>query len=806
MATGGTGGMKYTIQMDIQANTKAVGSLTQSVDTLAKSLANLQKQGDNAGKGMAGGLASANAQGYFLASTLERAGRQSLFFAKAFASATVGSFTTLLHEAANLEQFIIRLQSTQGTTKKDALDIFNYTIKATTHLPITEAQLVRIATTFKQRGMDIREAFHGKTYEDIIKSGHAVEGLAQSMGNAGKEGVGLLDLFSDLATTQGQLATEDIGKFVREFSEFMATGQTRFLRTRLDPALLHELNSTKANAGKAMDVIYEYLAKRNALGVSRLSMQTFSGVTTNFKGLPQRIANAVFQPGLAEGMARKFSLALAKAFETINEYFDESTEKGKRFLPELRKIFDFIGGVGISVINGLTKAFERMANFMINNPGLGKFLTMVGSILAGLLALRGVMFLFRASLITIALAGKLVAGVTAALNISTGLLALKYAGLIAIGGIFFAMFRKVGMVISAVHEAMTSFNPNTGIWTIARKTYDELQKGGLMGLFEKLLEVGLKLKLMFEDKLSMEKAFPTLAAVRNFLRDLGDAFVHVVDVMLGVRPAANVSKGGMAAVGTSAGNLSVAIQRVSEVGSELAKTMSKEIPTGVADAIDWFATLIEFSDKVIRYALNPLLFALSGVASAVALVAASIAVMLGRGELADKMTEFAVDAAKSAGKAFTWYNPERDEDTGELNVVKSLRGRATALRAGLPTATGPERGIFPEVASATLATTYVDPATGQSVRVPYAGISERAGVSYDRSQFPATFAGGFDPLSTFPALQQAASSQKVTVNSNVFLDGRQIAAVTNNQAIVERDRRGDTLAGNMTPMSSLVTP
>jgi phage tail tape-measure protein len=333
MATGGTGGMKYQLQLSVQANTQAVDALTKSVDSLSKSLIALQNQGNKTANSLSGGLASANAQGYFLAATLERAGRQSLFFAKAFATATVGSFTTLLHEAANLEQFIIRLQATQGTTKKDALDIFNYTIKATTHLPITEAQLVRIATTFKQRGMDIRDAFGGKTYEDVIKSGHAVEGLANTMGKAGKEGVGLLDLFSDLATTQGQLATEDIGKFVREFSEFMATGQTRFLRTRLDPALLHELNNTKANSGKAMEVIYEYLAKRNAIGVSRLSMQTFSGVVTNFKGLPQRIANAVFQPGMEDGLARKFSLALSEAFETINEYFDETAEKGKRFLP-----------------------------------------------------------------------------------------------------------------------------------------------------------------------------------------------------------------------------------------------------------------------------------------------------------------------------------------------------------------------------------------------------------------------------------------------------------------------------------------
>lgn len=795
-AGGGTGGMRYTIQMDIQANTKAVESLTQSVDTLAKSLANLQKQGDNAGKSMAGGLASANAQGYFLASTLERAGRQSLFFAKAFASATVGSFTTLLHEAANLEQFIIRLQSTQGTTKKDALDIFNYTIKATTHLPITEAQLVRIATTFKQRGMDIREAFHGKTYEDIIKSGHAVEGLAGSMANAGKEGVGLLDLFSDLATTQGQLATEDIGKFVREFSEFMATGQTRFLRTRLDPALLHELNSTKANAGKAMDVIYEYLAKRNAIGVSRLSMQTFSGVITNFKGLPQRIANAVFQPGLAEGMARKFSLALAKAFETINEYFDESTEKGKRFLPELRKIFDFIGGVGIAAVNGLTKAFERMANFMIENPGLGKFLTMISSILAGLLALRGVMFLFRASLITIALAGKLVAGVTAALNISTGLLALKYAGIIAIGGVLFAMFRRVGTVISAVHEAMTNFDPKTGIWTISRKTYEELQKGGLMGLFEKMLELGMKLRALFEGKLSLEQAFPAIAALRNFLWTLGEAFVHVVDVLFGVKPAANVANNGLAASATNAKDLSVAIERAADVGTQMAKVFAEDVPEAVASTIEGFANLIDIVDKVLRVLIP--------VGTIAASVGAALAFSSGNFIMGAKLAGLA--AGGFTAMYAQYEGVDRDTDNN-MTFVSRLRTRAAEIRARRDAnIAGGERGRFVPYDEMTVAQTYTDPQTGQTVRVPVAGaVRDAAGegiASYDRSMSPMSFDPRADPLAQFPHL---ARQTKVVSNVTVNIDGKQVTAVSKVQNEIDADRSGDTLAGGMSPMAQMST-
>jgi hypothetical protein len=428
---------------------------------------------------------------------------------------------------------------------------------------------------------------------------------------------------------------------------------------------------------------------------------------------------------------------------------------------------------------------------------------MVGSLIAGLLALKGVLFLARASLITIALAAKLVAGVTAMLNISTGLLALKYAGLIAVGGVLFAMFRKVGMVLSAVHEALSSYDPKTGLWTIARKTYDELQKSGLMGLFEKLLETTMKLKLMFEGKLSLEKAFPSLFSLRKFLIALGDAFVYVVDAMLGIMPAANRTNDGFSTAGSNAPNLSVAIGRVGDAADKLAQKLHKELPDAIATTLEFFADVITFGDYVVRYALNPLIFAASGAASAFMFLGAAMAAVAQQGDLADKLGGMGMDLAKKASNAFTWYNPERGED-GTLASVTTLRKRAAELRAFGMSDVAEERGRFPAIDETTGLSTYT--ANGRTVRAPiYGEVGDREGVgaSWMNPTNQSTMPGGSAATYNQPWFK---SLEKMKINNNITvnLDGKQVASAVSAKKEVEADRSGDTVGGP-TPMNNLMT-
>lgn len=679
----GNNQVQVGINIQVQANAQDLDKLIRGLNKSLGILNDIQKQGDRSMGGLSKGLASASAQGYYLGATLERAGHQSLAFAKAFGAATFGSFATLMHEASNLEQFIIRLQSTQGTTKKDALDIFNTTIKATANLPITEAQLVRIATTFKQRGMDIRENFRGQTYQDILKSGHAVEGLADGLADANKQGYGLLDIFSDLATTQGQLGTEDIGKFVREFSEFMATGQTRFLRTRLDPALLHELNNTKANAGKAIDVIYEYLAKRNAVGVSRLSMQTFSGIITNFKGLPQRIANAVFQPGVSEGLAAKFARELGKAFQIINLYFDEATEQGKRFLPELRKVFEFIGTIAIGAVRGLTKAFTALADFMTKNPAFAQFAAMAGMVVSGIMALKGVFFLFQGSLATIASATSLVTGLTAMLNVQTAIAVVKYGALAAVGTIIFAMFRKMATVISAVVEALQSYDPSTGLFTISDDLYGQLYESGLLGLFEKLFEFVIKIKKIFEEGLDIDKAFPVLGQLKRFLESLADGFNVFIDLLLTADSDLGKVKDSMGLTGSTADTLTFKIGKAAEKGAVFVETVGKMLPNALAEAVLGFANLIEMVDNTIQNVLRG--------AAAMYAIGAAIAAFNGNFIVAAKLGA----QAAASYYALDQYQKLGDRDAeGNLTIVQKMRDRADLIVQRGLTASAPERGPF----------------------------------------------------------------------------------------------------------------
>ena len=774
---GGTGGMRFQLVLDTVANSAGVDKLISQFKKLEDKLKSFQSGWGNAVKNYEKNFASAQAQGYYVAATLERAGQKSLWFSKVFTAATVGSFTTLMHEAANLEQYIIRLQSTQGTTKKDALDIFNTTLRATTHLPVTEEQLVRVATTFKQRGMDIREAFGGKTYQDVIKSGHAVEGLADSMTTIGKQGVGLLDIFSDLATTQGQLGSEDIGKFVREFSEFMATGQTRFLRTRLDPALLHELNMTKGNSAKAMQTIYEYLEKRNAIGVSRLAMQTFSGVMTNFKGLPQRIANAVFQPGIATGLARKFALSLSAAFEKINEYFDETTEKGQKFLAELRRVFEFIGTVAIAAVNGLTKAFTMFADFMSNNPAFGVFLTMVMGILSGLLALKGVFFLLRGSMLTFALAAKAMSAIAGVLNLSMALMAGKFLLVTAVGGLLFAMFRKVAMVIGAVFEAMQSYDPETGLAKIGTKTYDDLQQSGLIDLFKGFLGIVVKISNLFSSKLSLEEAFPTLAKVKHFVDDLTSAFTHLISQVFGIRPSADDAENSLDGFENSADTTAVKIREAADAAGKVANVLARDIPAGVAFAMESLGYFIVVIDLTIR-----------GILRLIQVLAGGMALL---GAFTGNMVMVGAGVAGFAGAAYLdskytdSINREEASGLGLPQAAMDLITRSEDIQAGRREhddySTSGKK--YPKSSDLAKTDTVYDPARGTLFSVPTHGVRMQDGV----------------PIASFVNNDKYFQSQNaagipiksnVKVQNNVYLDGKQIMSSIQERAASERARAG----------------
>lgn len=774
----GNNQVQVGINIQVQADAKDLDRLIRGLNKSLGILNDIQKQGDRSMGGLSKGLASASAQGYYLGATLERAGHQSLAFAKAFGAATFGSFATLMHEASNLEQFIIRLQSTQGTTKRDALDIFNTTIKATANLPITEAQLVRIATTFKQRGMDIRENFRGQTYQDILKSGHAIEGLADGLADASKQGYGLLDIFSDLATTQGQLGTEDIGKFVREFSEFMATGQTRFLRTRLDPALLHELNNTKANAGKAIDVIYEYLAKRNAVGVSRLSMQTFSGIITNFKGLPQRIANAVFQPGVSEGLAAKFARELGKAFQVINLYFDEATEQGKRFLPELRKVFEFIGTIAIGAVRGLTKAFTALADFMTRNPAFAQFAAMAGMVVSGIMALKGVFFLFQGSLATIASAAGLVSGMMSMLNLQTIIGVAKFGAMAAIGTIVFAMFRKMATVISAVVEALESYDPTTGLFSISDDLYGQLQESGLLGLFEKLFEFVIKIKKVFEEGLDIEKAFPVLGQLGKFLRSLADGFNVLIDLLLTSEKDLYKVKDGMGLTGSTADTLTFKIGKAAEKGAQFVETVGKMLPNALAEAVLGFANLIQMVDHTIQNVLRG--------AAAMYAIGAAIAAFNGNFLVAAKLGA----QAAAAYVALDQYQKlgQRD-DKGELSILQTMRERADLIVQRGLTTTAPERGGFAKLDELSTYEFITDPATGETMARRMGGAPASAG------------GGGYTAYNQdYSTLQ--SRSKPLELNQNVVLniDGKALAKYISSQKIKDADRAGGT--GVSSPMST----
>jgi hypothetical protein len=332
------------------------------------------------------------------------------------------------------------------------------------------------------------------------------------------------------------------------------------------------------------------------------------------------------------------------------------------------------------------------------------------------------------------------------------------------------------------------------LWTIARKTYDELQQGGLMGLFEKLLEFGMKIKLLFENKLSLEQAFPAIASLKNFLWTLGEAFVHVVDVVLGVKPATDVANDGMSASAGNAKDLSVAIQKAADVGAQVATVMAKDIPLAIADAVDGFASFINFIDNAAS-ALLYLGTVMAGVASIMAFSVGDV-----------------VHGAALAGVAVTGLAAayginevgDRDPVTRNLKMVGSMHERAAAIRgranAGIA---GEERGKFVPSDEMTVFTAYT--ADGQTHRVPMAGaVRDQSGeglASYARA--PGSYMAGSDPLAGMPYLK-ALEKTKVTSNVTVNIDGKRVATAVSAKAEVASDRAGDTGVGGMTPMNSVM--
>ena len=407
-----------------------------------------------------------------------------------------GVFGTLIEKAGHFEQMLFRIQSA-GKTGAEAQKIMKDSIKFTSTLPLTESDVVRTMTTLTTAHIDGLKQLDG-TYAQLAERGKTLKDLPKAIGldRMAKEGPNAVSVIADMLAATENLGTAYQGMAIHEYMLFIETGLASSMKAfaQLKPEF-RELRKNAKTAEERLKGMMDILAKHGALGVSQAAMHSLGGVMSNFKGLIDKVTVAIMEPGKEGGVMDRLVTGFQKLYGTVNQFFDEETPKGKKFLHTMHELFGSLGESISWVIDKIAAAIQTIGDFATANPEVVKFAAYMSIAVAITLIAVGVFFTVVAALFAFAVAAAAAVVALAALPIIIGLV----VGLLSVmtGAVFLASgalgtdfaqirqtFEDTKLVVSALFEAFQSWG--SGVATISGDTARALEERGLMGTFLKI--------------------------------------------------------------------------------------------------------------------------------------------------------------------------------------------------------------------------------------------------------------------------------------------------------------------------------
>lgn len=408
-------------------------------------------------------------------------------------------FQTLIHKGSEFESLILRIQGS-GKTRAQAVHMMDEALEITKMLPLTEMDAARIAQTFSTIHIDATKKM-GQSYEELEKKGETMKGLTEILGveKMKKEAPRAVTVVGDMLAAMGHLGTGYQQQAIHEMMVTLETGKvmSKLTFAGLGGDLEHfkkYLAGAKDPAGRLL-AFQKILSKRGALGLSQAAMTTWGGVMSNFKGIMDQFSYGILQPGKTEGLLAQLTRGLSGLYDVVKEFFDSSSEKGKKFLGMLREVFQMVGGWMTAAAKKLGEALNVTMTFMGNHPLLMKFAAAVSFVAAGVLVATGVFLTASAALggliLVLTMAPQVMLAPLALLMAFPPLFALMVAGVALasaawvawsndLGGIKTA-FEDIKLVFDAVTDALQHWSDDT--FDISTKTAEKLEERGLAGVF-----------------------------------------------------------------------------------------------------------------------------------------------------------------------------------------------------------------------------------------------------------------------------------------------------------------------------------
>lgn len=525
-----------------------------------------------------------------------------------------GAFEVLLHKGSEFEQMMLRIQAT-GKTGEQARQLVKDAVAFTTQLPITEGDAIRIMTTMATAHIDALKPL-GPMYAELAAKGKTLPDLPQIMGmdRMQKEGPRAITIIGDMLASLGHLGSAYQPMAIHEMMEFIETGMARSPMT-FGPMItdIRRIGKTAHTAADRIKGMMELLEKRGALGISQAAMSTFGGVMSNFKGLVDKVTIALMEPGKPGGAMSQFNQGLMNLYNTISEFFDESTARGRAFIGAMREVFHTL----ISwITTGMEKAgaaIRYVFDFMASHPVLVKFAALASIAGAALMIFLGVVTVVTAGVVGLMLVLAAAPEILLAIPIAVGLVIASLGGLVLIIAAATAayelwehdfagirtFFEDLALVIGAVQEAIKTWH--YGMAYISEDTANKLEKAGVTKYFLDIVhwireaqvfwgDFTTQLQVRWKD---VSKAFKeAYDEISGAFQRIGEAIGVIFDMFTTIEDG-NKDVGEAASAGkTWADKVATVADQIAKLTKNIAKWVDDAMGS-VPDLIDGFASLYE---------------------------------------------------------------------------------------------------------------------------------------------------------------------------------------------------------------------
>lgn len=398
----------------------------------------------------------------------------------------------LVEKGGEFESMLLRMQAT-GKTGREAIGMMKDAIEFTQKLPLTESDAVRIMSTLAVAHVDALKPI-GETYDELAKKGKTLKDLPTLLGTEKmkKEGPNAVTLVGDVLAAMGHLGSSYQGMAIHELMEFIETGTARSAKT-FGP-MVTEVRKLGKHAKTAQDRIkglQEILEHRGALGISVTAMTTLGGVQSNLKGLFDRVAVAVLDPGDNQGLQTRVVMALQRLYEAFNEGIKEHGPT----LASIKGMFSVVFDALIFAMDNVAKVVKVTLDFIGDHPIFMKLVVGSSLVVAAMLILGGAAIALSATLLGAIAVIAMLPEVFLVIPVAIGLVIVSIAALtaaLAAGYTAYKLyeanfagvktfFADVGLIIDATREALDDWNGSMA--SISEETYQKLEKAGLTGFF-----------------------------------------------------------------------------------------------------------------------------------------------------------------------------------------------------------------------------------------------------------------------------------------------------------------------------------